>query len=59
MYEVSLTRVKFIPDQDLDKLEKSITKLVEDFEAKHKGIDIFANIEITSSKKIGSKGIAD
>jgi argininosuccinate lyase len=59
MYDVTLTRVKFVSDQDLDELEKSITKVVKDFEAKHKGIDIFANIEITSSKKIGSKGIAD
>ena len=59
MYDVSLTRVKFISDQDLDELEKSITKVVEDFQTKHKGIDIFANIEITSSKKIGSKGIED
>jgi argininosuccinate lyase len=59
MYEVSLTKVKFISEQDLDELEKSIKKIVEEFEAKHKGIDIFANVEITSSRKIGSKGIED
>jgi argininosuccinate lyase len=59
MYDVSLTKVKFISEQDLDELEKSIKKVVEEFEAKHKGIDIFANVEITSSRKIGSKGIED
>lgn len=46
MPEVVLTRVEFIQSRDLDKLEKDITNLLKKFEKKHKGIGVYAEIEI-------------
>jgi hypothetical protein len=51
MPDVVLTRVEFIPSHDLDALEKSITDLLTDFESKHDGTSIYAEIEILSKQK--------
>jgi tRNA(Ser,Leu) C12 N-acetylase TAN1 len=48
MPDVVLTRVEFLPSHDLDELEKSITELLEEFERKHKGTSLYAEIEILS-----------
>ena len=50
MPEVVLTKVKFLPGEDLDELEEKITILLRDFERKHKGISTYAEIEITEKQ---------
>ena len=44
MPDVVLTRVEFVPSHDLDALEKSVTDLLTDFERKHDGTSIYAEI---------------
>jgi hypothetical protein len=46
MPDIVLTRVEFIPSHDLDDLEKKVTDLLKEFEMKHKGISVYAEIEI-------------
>ncbi|MEM3623384.1 MAG: hypothetical protein QXZ02_06160 [Candidatus Bathyarchaeia archaeon] len=46
MPDVSLTKVEFLPKHDLDELERNITELLKEFERKHKGIFVYAEIEI-------------
>ncbi|MEM3820714.1 MAG: hypothetical protein QXM58_03185 [Candidatus Micrarchaeaceae archaeon] len=46
MPDVSLTKVEFLPRHDLDELERNITELLKEFERKHKGIFVYAEIEI-------------
>lgn len=50
MTDVVLTKVEFIPRQDLDELERKIKDLLRDFEKKHQGIDTYAEIEIMKRK---------
>ncbi|MEM3578552.1 MAG: hypothetical protein QXX51_08960 [Candidatus Bathyarchaeia archaeon] len=51
MPDVSLTKVEFLPKRDLDELEKKIIDILKDFERKHKGIFIYAEVEIIKKEQ--------
>lgn len=44
--DVPSTKVEFLPKHDLDELERNITELLKEFERKHKGIFVYAELEI-------------
>ena len=47
MPDVTLSKVTFIPDRDQSELEERIIELLREFEEKHKGVRLFAELEIT------------
>ncbi len=49
MPDVVLTKVEFIPRPDLDELEKKLTDLLKEFEYRHEGTSVYAEVEIRSA----------